>query len=482
MNKISTVIGLVCGMCLSIFVISCVTTNKESSAEKEPVQAQEKPAEKPKTTVDKEEFTKSGFVERLSETLKKGTVADALKLYDTVPAQFADDFDLLFLKASLLVSAGKFDDAKTICTSLHERDPENTDVLELSAVIAKAQGNTAERNTQISALLAKDPNNASANIALAEDAMMQRSYKKAKNLYVKALTNDPSNEQALLGYGQVCYFTEDDDIAESTFNKLIAQNPENDQAFYYLGKLQAAQNKYKVAADNVAKAIELDATNYDYYLEYGMDLRYMGKFDDAAIAWTKAIALEPDYFLGYVYRAGLYDEQNLFDKALSDYRMVVQLNPEYYFAYESIGVLALHDKNWKEARAAFMKCREKNKENISYPLMITYCYYMEGDKVNAKKFSDTVLRVMDKTTVEYTMLRAFHDETDKLPLEQRIAATDNSNRRGKMYFYLGLLYDMFGGSELAKKYYAQVINMNSPMFFEYRLAEWNTEKVPDGNE
>ena len=42
-----------------------------------------------------------------------------------------------------------------------------------------------------------------------------------------------------------------------------------------------------------------------------------------------------------------------------------------------------------------------------------------------------------------------------------------------MYFYLGLYYDMFGGKEFAMENYTKVLGMNSPMIFEYRLAEWS---------
>jgi tetratricopeptide (TPR) repeat protein len=386
---------------------------------------------------------------------------------------------LLFLKAAILVSANRLDEAKAICDKLKALDPNNTDALELSAVISKAQGNKAARSQEISALLQKDPNNVQANVELADDALLQRNYKGAQSYYTKALVREPNNEQALVGYGQTCYFMKDDDKAVELFNTVIKENPQNDQAYYYLGKLAYADSRYQVASQYVQKAIAIDGGNYDYYLDYGMYERFLGDFDVAEKAWTKAIEIEPDYFLAYVYRAGLYDEQNMFKQALSDYLQIVKVNPDYYYAYESIGILSLHDKNWSGARKAFMKCYEYNASNVSYPLMITYCYYMDGDKVNAKKFSDSVLRKMDRNSVEYVMLRAYHDETDKLPLLQRISAMTNSNQRGKMYFYLGLLYDMFGGKELATQYYTKVVDMQSPMFFEYRIAEWNTGKGTD---
>jgi lipoprotein NlpI len=111
--------------------------------------------------------------------------------------------------------------------------------------------------------------------------------------------------------------------------------------------------------------------------------------------------------------------------------------------------------------------------------MITYCYYREKNPSEAKKFSDQVLRRMDRNSMDYTMLRLFHDQAGERSVPQKISAMTNRNQQGKMYYYLGLFYDMFGGTEFANEYYAKVVGMSSPMFFEYRLAEWRTKgKIP----
>ena len=247
----------------------------------------------------------------------------------------------------------------------------------------------------------------------------------------------------------------------------------------YLGKLAYAANEYKIASDYAKQALDVDPENYECNMDYGMYERYLGHYKNAESSWTKAIEIEPDYFLAYAYRAGLYDEQDIFVNAMEDYKKVIELNPNYYFAYESLGILALHEENWTTAREAFMKCYDSNKNNISYPLMITYCYYKEGNGTEAKNFSNQVLRKMDRNSIEYSMLRVFHDRAGERPLPQRISAMTNRNLQGKMYYYLALFYDMFGGTELANEYYAKVVSMNSPMFFEFRLAEWRTKgKVP----
>ncbi len=473
----STLAELLMALVLVVLVIgifsigfsSCATT---SSAQEESTY----------TTVEKKksEYTKVDFMKDLQAALDEDGPEAALGLYETkLPEKLADDFDLLFLKAAINVSAKNLDEAQSLCDQLSERDPQNEDVISLAVAIAKMRGNNAERTKQINSLLAKDKLNPAANIELGEDYYLKKNYKQAKNYYKKALIREPKNVDALQGVGQCDYYLENDEEAESSFKKILEIEPNNAQALLYLGKLAYANNEYKIASDYAKQALSIEPENYECNMDYGMYERYLGHFKNAEESWTKAIYIEPDYFLAYAYRAGLYDEQDIIAKAVEDYKKVIELNPKYYYAYESLGVLSLHEEQWETARAAFTKCYEYNKNNISYPLMITYCYYMEKKDVEAKNFSNQVLRKMDRNSIEYTMLRLFHDKAGERPLPQRIAAMTNRNQQGKMYYYLALFYDMFGGTEFANEYYAKVISMNSPMFFEFRLAEWRLKgQVP----
>lgn len=418
-------------------------------------------------------WTKSSFMDDLLDAVENEGYESALALYDTVPAKYQGDTDLQIIKASLLLSSNKLNDAKKICTSLLTKNAKNTDVLSLAATVAKAQGNKSEWNKYIKEIIAIDPYNAEANISLGENEFTRKQYKQSRLYFQKALVHDPKNLDALFGVGQTSYYLEDDDKAISTFKKILSINPEYAPAYSYLGKIAGANEEYQVASNYALEAVVRDETNYDYVMDWGMYERNLGHFDNAEKAWTTAISIDPTYFLAYAYRAGLYDEQNMFKQALDDYLMVIKTNPGYYFAWESIGVLYLHEKEWKKAREAFEKCYEYNKTNISYPLMITYCYYMAKDSMGAKKFSDKVLPKLDRSSMDYAILRVFHDLAGEAPLIQKISTLTNSNQKGKMYFYIGLLYDMIGGKEAAAKYYTEVVNLNSPMFFEYRIAEWS---------
>ncbi|MBR7079145.1 MAG: hypothetical protein IKI40_01325 [Treponema sp.] len=418
-------------------------------------------------------WTKSSFMNDLLSAVENDGYEYALSLYDSVPSKYQSDTELQIIKASLLLSTNKLNDAKKICTSLLTKDSRNTEVLALAATVAKAQGNKTEWNKYIKEIIAIDPYNAEANISLGENEFTRKQYKQSRLYFQKALVHDPKNLDALFGVGRTSYYLEDDDKATATFKKILDINPEYAPAYSYLGKIAAANEEYQIASNYAKEAVARDDSNYDYVMDYGMFERNLGHFETAEKAWTTAISIDPTYFLAYAYRAGLYDEYNMYTNALNDYLMVIKTNPSYYFAYESIGILYIHEKEWKKAREAFEKCYEYNKTNISYPLMITYCYYMAKDSLNAKKFSDSVLRKLDRSSMDYAILRVFHDLAGEAPLIQKIGTLTNSNQKGKMYFYIGLLYDMIGGKEAANKYYMEVVNLNSPMFFEYRIAEWS---------
>ena len=432
---------------------------------------------------------KNLFMDGLSKKMENGTTEQTLGMYSDLPSILEDDFDLKLVKASLLIGVNRLTAAEVECDKLDIIRKDAPEILVLRKEIAARRGDVKAKNEQLQKILRKDPYNAEANIDLAYTATIKKQYPQARQYYQKVLSKEPKNPDALFGMGQVSYYMENDADSKKYFESLLEVDPKNDGAYAFLGKLAFAEDKHKIALQNVEKAIELNDRNYDYWNDYGTYLRYNGRFDDAIQAWTRAIEIQPDYFLTYGYRAGIYDETEQYDKALADYEKVVELNPKYYFAYESIGVLSLHKKDYVRAGQAFMKCaaavNANGVNNIYYPIMITYCYWKLGNKYEAQKYSDKVLRKIGKVdSIEYKMLRMFHDGKvyRNNPLPQQVGAVDSMTQRARWYFYLGLFNDMIAGPSAGKDYYAKVLNINSPMFFEYRLAEWAMQEMPPEEE
>lgn len=419
------------------------------------------------------------FVKQLQDKLQSNDLNGALSLFETMPASLSDDVNMKILQSSLLVSAGKYDEAKKIGDALQASDSSNIDILELNAQIASARGDKAGKSALISKILAIDPYNASANIQQAQEQALKKKYKIAGNYYRKALTREPDNADALFGYAQMSYYQNNLKEAESSLQKLLDKDPENAIALAYMGKLAAESENWLRATKFIQDAIKIDPKNYDFYLDLGTYLRSQGKFADAEKAWTQAIELDSTYFLAYAYRAGLYDEQGMFEKALSDYENVIRTNPKYYFAFEETGILEWHFGNWTDARKYFTKALEISPANISYTLTVAACYIKENNMTAAKTLLEKAMKPLDRQSLDYEMLRLYHDQGG-INAENSVALKtekeENTTKRGRMQYYLGLYYELKGLNEVATEYYTKVAQIKTPQFFEYRIAEWGLKK------
>ena len=417
------------------------------------------------------------FAEKLQKILSEGTLEQAINLFSEIPDSLKDDKDLTILKASLIFSAKRYDEAQEIADNLLLHYPDDIGVLELKAEIAFAKKDSKMLKTVSEKILSINPYNAIANIIKANQFALKKNYKQADVYYKKALVSEPENLEAMFGHGKMNYYIGDFKESEKTFLKLLEIDSLNSDSYQYLGKLYAESENYLAASKNIEKAILIDPQNYDYYIDYGQYNRYQGKFAEAEKAWTKAIELEPDYFLAYTYRAGLYDEQNKIEEALRDYKKIVETNPKYYFAYEEMGILEFHLKNWSEARKYFTLANQYRKD-WAYQLMIVATYLKEKNTFKAKESAQTFMKTMDKTSSEYQMMRLYHDQgpvNAENALSNSIQKEDNKTKRGKILYYMGLYYDLKNLPQAAVTYYNKILEMQTPLFFEYRLAEWGLQ-------
>lgn len=414
------------------------------------------------------------FAEELQKHLMAGDINGAISLYKDIPENLKNDVDLKILESSLLLSVGRLEEAKTIVNELKNSGNNTIEVMEVNAEIANASGKLADIQKATDELLKADPANITANLILGNRWALKKKYKLACDYYRKVILKESSNEDGLFGYGQMSYYLGNLKESEKAFKKLAEVNPESDIAYQYLGKLAAEEENYKLSIENIQKAIALNPQNSDYYIDLGNYSRNLGRYDDAEKAWTKSISLAPDYFLGYTYRAGLYDEQNRTDEALADYKMVVKTNPKYYFAFEEIGILEFHKENWEEARKYFSKANEIS-ESYAYKLMILATYIKQGKTFEMKQLSEKYMKPLDRNSLEYKMIRLYHDQgpvNAENAVAKDIEKETSKNKKGKMKYYLALYYDMKGSKSVAAEYYNQITKMQTPMFFEYRLAEW----------
>lgn len=414
------------------------------------------------------------FVQNLQNELESGSIENAIALFGQMPAELADNEDLQVLLASLYISNGEYKNAINAANVVLDKDSSNLEAMELIAMASRAAGDKAKYNEVNKKILTKDPYNASANIMQAEDYSLAKKYKLSREAYKKVLKSDPKNEDAMYGVAMTSYYLDDLDIAQYYCEQILSQNSNDVQALAFMGKLYAENNSNAKACEYMEKALEVGGDNYDYLLELGLYYKRRNLVAKSIEVTQKAVNMNPDYFLGYAYLAGMYDEMEDFDNALYNYNKVIQTNPQYYFAYEEAAILEYHAKNYDQAIKYFKKANEYSK-SYSYQMMIAACYLQKKDSFNAKKVLAEIMKPLDRESLEYNIARFFSESYNRnaeASITQKISKEDNSNKKGKMLFYMGLYYEINGFEDYAKEYYAKVAKMQAPMFFEYRIAEW----------
>ena len=478
MKKCRIFLILFAGFALVFSFFSCKSTDTGRAEEAAQATGPEEVTEPVKISEPEEEKIPDppniAFAKQLQALLDKGDVKGAIALFDSIPPELEDDLEFKLLLASLYVSAADYDMAIQTADQVLALDAANLTALEIKTLCARAKGDKTAYNDAAKEILANDPYNVQVNIMQGDDQALNHKWKLARDAYTKALVTEPDNEDALYGYAKMTYYMDDLKTARAKCQEILDKNPQNSQALALMGKLAAEEYNYVRAIKLTQDALKYDPENYDFYLDMGTYYRYQGKYSESIKCWDKAAEILPDYFLTYAYLAGIYDEQEKFDLALYNYRKVIETNPDYYYAYESTAILEYHFGNYKNARALFDKAYSYS-QNFSYKLMNIAMYLKEGDKNSAKKTAQDLMKVLDRESTEYNMARMFVDSYSKnaeSTLVNKINKEDNSNKRGKMLFYMGLFYEVNGAQEMAKEYYSKVTALQAPMFFEYRIAEW----------
>lgn len=421
------------------------------------------------------------FAKKIKESLAEdSSIEKTLQLFETLPEQSKNSPDMLVLQASLMLSANKMPELNEVLAKLEQIAPENRDAIELSMIVAKVTGNRKKLNEKVNSLLAKDPNNDLANIELAEDALRSNNYSTAVSYYQKALAGNANSEEAMFGLGQCYYYLARPEPSRKYFNKLLEKNEMHANANLYLGKLAAEEGKYRTALKFVEKACEADPENLDAYIDLGSYRHRLLNPKGAEEAWNKAISLAPDFFLTYAYRASLFDEQSRYKEAYEDYKKVVELNPKYFYAYETMGVLAWHEKDYAASYESFCRVLENVPDNFSYNMMVAACLSKGNKKPQMKLHLEKVMKKLNRESVEYNLARLYHDGggvNSENSVNLLVKREKSGTKRAKYLFYFGLFYELNGFMERASVLYQQCIEASQPLFFEYRLAEWEASGV-----
>lgn len=413
------------------------------------------------------------ILRRIAVLCEQGDYQNALGLFAEIKEPDADTDNVRLLKASVHLSAGSPEEAERIAV---EVGPEKTRALLVLASVEGVRGRTKEQKAFLEKALKNEPENAEVLTALGDLSASAGSFKAAASYYDRALAAENGYAQALLGRAWVYRNAKDPKNAELLLNKAVTLYPSWAVPLQERARLYRALGYPFQALEDIDRALALDKNNYWITADRGKILIDLNRKEEALAEYERAKKMNPGYYLAYVYSAGIKDDLADYEGAYADYAALVKLNPDYYFAFEGLGMHLMRKGDWIGARDAFMEAYKRSRQDtVTYGLLAAVNWMRGGKPNEPKQFLEQVLRKAERDSLEWYVLRLYHDLTGDNDVAIRLDREKNADTKARMLFYLASYYDIRGNKTLADKYFLQVRELERRSIAEWRLNEWTLE-------
>jgi tetratricopeptide (TPR) repeat protein len=303
-----------------------------------------------------------------------------------------------------------------------------------------------------------------------------RNLRVAAGYFDRALAAEPNNGEALVGRAVVYRYNRESRLSEQLLNRAANLYPQWARPLQERARLYKSAGFYADALEDFRKALALESDNYWILVDHGTLLLEMDRKQEALADFTRAINIAPDIFIAYVYSAGLKEEFGDYPGAEQDYAKMSKIRPDYYFAFEGLGLIKMKNKQWAQARDAFLDAYKQAPKEFSYALLAAVNWMRAGRLTDPKQFLAQVLKTAPRDSIEYTMLRLFHDLSGDADVVGKIEKETNIYSKARMLFYLACYYDVRGNVSLANRYYIMVQELDVAASIEWRLNEWILEE------
>ena len=412
----------------------------------------------------------------VSQLMARREYNAALELFDKIDGSVLQTSEVQLLRASILNSAGRTADARAIASRISSREPKNVDALLVLAGSAAAEGKDRDQRTVLEKVVQIDPKNLKAHSDLGYIALRARSLRIAAGHFDRALAVDENYREALVGRAIVYRYSRDPKNSELLLNRAIRQNPDWAMPLNERARLYKGAGFPEDALSDLDAAKKLEPDSYWISVDRALTLLDLNRRREALEELDHAIPLSPGDFLAYVYRAGLRDEFGDYAGAEQDYVILMKIKPDYYFAAEGLGIIKMRNKQYIEARDAFLAAYRQAPKEYRYALLAAINWMKAGRQNDPKQFLAQVLKTAPRDSADWYLLRLYHDLSGDSDVGARINEEQNLDAKTKMQFYLANYYDIRGNKNIAINYFLQVRDMNRRSLIEWKINEMMLEE------
>ncbi|MCL2759601.1 MAG: tetratricopeptide repeat protein [Treponema sp.] len=418
-----------------------------------------------------QENTLEAVLTEVAGHLTRRDYTSALESFGKLPREEAEKTEIRIMQASILNSAGRTADARRIANAIIASDSRNTDALMIIADAAAIEGRDRERRTTLDNIIRIDPANVRALNDLGNISLRNQNLRVAANYFDRALAAAPENGEALVGRATVHRYNRESRNAERLLNRAVSLYPDWARPLHERARLYKGAGFYADALEDLKAALLLEPDNYWMLVDHGLVLLDMNRRQEALADFNRAVEIEPNVFMAYVYSAALKDEAGDYAGAERDYTILARLKPDYYFAFEALGIIRMRNKQWALARDAFLEAYKQAPREYSYALLAAVNWMRAGRQADPKQFLAQVMRTAPRDTLEFAMLRLYHDLSGDNNVTMLVESEKNIFTKSQMLFYLASYYDIRGNRAIADRYYLMVQDLDVVGTVEWRLNE-----------
>jgi len=289
---------------------------------------------------------------------KRGNIADAKKLYQTILQTFPQN---------LRAQQGLATLNKNIKNAPQEAVNQLLNLYKQGQFLSAVKQAQSITNQYPEAFMVWNILGAStAQIGMLDEAI---------DAYNKSLLLKPDYAQTYNNMGIALRKQGNLDEAIEVYKKAISLKPDYVHAYYNMGVILKDQNKLAEAVEAYKKALYLRPDYAEAYNNMGITFREQGNLDEAIEVYKKAISLKPNYAEAINNMGNVFKDQGKLEEAIETYNKCISLDPNYTKAYSN-KALALRDQGKSdEAINAHKKSLSLNPddaeihENYSFTLL-----------------------------------------------------------------------------------------------------------------
>ena len=277
------------------------------------------------------------LLQSLNETshlLETGQNEQALALSRQILSEDPGLIDAHVLTALSLGRLYRFSECLDALRDALKLKPDSQELLFQLGICHHGAGEISEAKTLLSTLLEKDPTHHLARVQLAQVLQETGDQEAAEKLAREILAEDPGESAAHMVLGLGHLQRQEMEKAEAALKKAVELEPERPGLHYNLARLAEMQGQPELAAELYLKEVRIDETNHQAWQNFGILLGELGRHSEQIGAFRNLLRHTPDSAQAHFLLAqALLLAQRLDQEGFEHLCTAIRLDPQLARAY-----------------------------------------------------------------------------------------------------------------------------------------------------